>query len=123
MADEIEDAIAVIATARDEAAKPLVFTKEAAAASDQRSKSQFEASLPQIDGGFETVRAGLIRASTLFGEVAKAVARFHHPNATEIRLDEMSSARAFIERECKLRLAKKKGKAVEDVSVLDGLVC
>jgi hypothetical protein len=123
MANEIDDALAAIVAARNEAAKPLVFTDEAGAASDRRSRSQFEASLPLIDGGFETVRVGLLRASILFGEVAKAVAKFHDPNATHITLDQMNSARAFIERECRLRLAEKEGKRAEDVNVLDGLVC
>ena len=125
MADEtqIQTALAEIVKARDDAAAPLTFTAEAAKASDDRSEAQFRANLPQVPGGWTTVRDGILKASVLFGEVAKAIARFHDPTATQITLDQMATARGLAEHECKLNVATKKGKHFIEVTVLDGIIC
>jgi len=109
--------------ARDNAANPLHFSADAAAESDDRSRGQFRANLPRINGGFPAVREGLLQAFALYGAVAKMLAQFDDPAAAEITVEHMRIARIVSERACKLRLAGKTNKAVESVSASDGLVC
>src|SRR5690349_21372659 len=120
---EIAAALEQIVIARDAAAAPLTFATDAAAESDQRSADQFRASLPQVKGGFATVKKGLLHASSLFGVLAKTIAQFQDPAATQINLDQMHIARAAAEKACRLTLATQKGKTPTTVDVSDGLIC
>jgi len=120
---EIADALAAITKARDAAARPLTFNAKAAKESDDRSVGQFRANLPLVRGGFPSVKDGLVEASRLFGTIAKAIAKFQDPGATEISVEQMRIARAAAERACKLTLATKKRKSIESVSASDGLLC
>jgi len=120
---EIADALAQIVIARNAAAAPLVFAADAAAESDERSVGQFRATLPGVPGGFLTVRDALLHASALFGALAKTIAQFDKPVATEITLEQMRIARTAAERACKLQLATIKNKPIESVSVSDGHIC
>jgi hypothetical protein len=120
---EIQIALNEIAIARDAAAAPLRFNPAAAAASDEQSRGQFEANLPQIDGGFATVRDGLLAASALFGATAKALAQFQDVRATDISVEQMELAREFAEAACRLKLAQRHGVRPSDAGVREGLVC
>jgi hypothetical protein len=120
---QIDAALAVIVKARDEAASPLVFTDQAKTASDERSKGQFRASLPDIKGGFATVQDGLVKASRLFGQLAKQIALFENPEAQQISVSQMEIARGAAEEACKLRIAGIAKKPVESVGTAEGLVC
>ena len=120
---EIENALAEMEQARNDAAKPLAFTAQAAEDSDERSRGQFRASLPLIDGGFERVREGLLDASALYGRLAKELALFDNPNATEIAIDQAQTARLAAERACKLKVARKLSKAASEVRPSDGIPC
>ena len=120
---EIESALNEIGIARDAAAAPLTFTAAAIAASDEQSRGQFRANLPQIPGGFATVRAGLLSASALFGATAKALAQFQDVRATQITQDQMELAREFAEAACKLKLSQLHSVPVSATGVKEGLVC
>ena len=120
---QIASALGEIVAARNAAAAPLHFTAEADKASNDRSVTQFRATLPKVTGGFATVRDGLLRASTLFGTLAKAIAQSDDPAATQINVQQMSIARAAAEKACRLTLAKQKNKSVESVGAADGLIC
>ena len=120
---EIQSALTEIAIARDAAAAPLRFTPDAAAASDEQSRGQFLANLPQIRGGFATVRDGLLGASALFGATAKALAQFQDVRATEITKEQMELAREFAEAACRLKLAQQHGVSPSNAGVREGLVC
>lgn len=123
MADDIQSAIAECSAARSKAAKPLVFSKEAIASLEERSDAQLQASLPQISGGWEKVKDEVLRACTLVGTVAKQIAEFQNPDATEITLEQAGLARSVAEKACRLRLAEKSKKPVAAVGVNEGLVC
>lgn len=123
MTDDIANALAECIAARQAAAAPLKFSAEAAAEANQRSESQFRANLPLIPGGFAAARTNLLRAATLFGAISKAIALFHDPAATEITRDQMASARAVMERECRFKVAAVARKAPDAVGVAEGLVC
>ncbi|HXI29537.1 MAG TPA: hypothetical protein VNG89_13960 [Vicinamibacterales bacterium] len=119
----IQAALDAIVIARDAAAAPLVFTPDAAKASDDRSIAQFRANLPLVNGGFAVVKEGMLHASALFGALAKTIAQFDDPAATVINLEQMSIARTAAERACKLTLARTLNKALESVSATDGHIC
>ena len=123
LAREIQAALNEIAIARDAAAAPLRFAADAAAASDEQSRGQFLANLPQIRGGFGAVRDGLLSASALFGATAKALAQFQDVQATEITKDQMLLAREFAEAACRLKLAQLHGVSPSSAGVREGLVC
>lgn len=120
---EIASALPEMAKVRNDAAKPLVFSDAAAAAQDERSREQFRGSLPLIKGGFATVRTGLLEASALFGTLAKELARFDDPSATEISAAQAQLARETAESACKLKVAKKLQKSVSLVKASDGIPC
>lgn len=121
---QIEDALREIVIARDAAAAPLRFTADAAAASDEQSRGQFQANLPSIKGGFAgDVRKGLLEASALFGAIAKAIAQFQDIRAIEINTEQMELARAVAQKACRLRLADATGKRLDELSPTEGLVC
>src|SRR5688572_10179488 len=121
---QIEDARRQIVIARDAAAAPLTFSAAAAAESDEQSRGQFRASLPSIRGGFSgDVRDGLLKASALFGAIAKALAQFQDVRAAEINVEQMRMARAVAQKACRVRLADMTGKRVDEVSTAEGLVC
>ena len=122
MADDVEVALKECIAARAAAAKPLVFSTEALEEANQRTESQFRANLAKV-GGWTAARDSMIRASTLYGAVAKAVAIFHNPDAKEINVENQASARRLMEQECKFRVARSAKKAPNAVTVADGLVC
>ena len=122
MADEIKLALKACIAARSTAAKPLVFNAKALKMANQRTLAQFSANLAAV-GGWKAAGPALLKASTLFGSVAKAIARFHNPKAKVIGVDDMASARVLMEQECKFKIAKSKKKHPNAVSTSDGLVC
>ena len=123
MADEIDAALDACDAARAEAALPLRFTEEARLMLRNRSDAQFRANLPLIEGGFQRIKKGILRASTLTGSLAKAFQLFHDPTAKEIVLQHAVRARVEIEKECKIRVGAKLGKPPEAVGVSDGIPC
>ena len=123
MADDIKAAIAECSAARSRAAKPLVFSKEAVASLEGRSDGQLRASLPRIPGGWTSVKDEVLRACTLVGSVAKQIAQFQNPDATEISEEQAGLARSVAEKACRLRLAEKSKKAATAVGITEGLVC
>jgi hypothetical protein len=123
MAGEIDTALAEIASARNYAAQPLTFTTDASDLLEERGRGQLEATLPDIAGGWETVRDAILSAAGLVGEVAKAVALFQDANATEINVEQAALARTVAERACRLKLAADLQKDPEDLDVSDGWVC
>jgi hypothetical protein len=120
--DEIKRAVKECIAARKAAAAPLVFNAKALKIANQRTLAQFTANLQAV-GGWKVARPALLKASTLFGAVAKAIARFHNPKAKVIGVDEMASARVLMEQECKFKVAKSKKKHPSAVTTSDGLVC
>ena len=127
MTDDIETvikhALKEMEKARNDAAKPLTFTTEAAEASDERSRGQFRANLPTITGGFPVVREGLLEASALFGKLAKELTLFENPAAKEIPKERAMFAREISEHACKVRVARKLRKDPNDVKPKDGIPC
>jgi len=122
MPEDIQAAVNECIEARVKAAAPLKFSSEANQIANARTLGQFTANL-ETAGGWTAARPALLRAATLFGATAKAIALFHNANATEISKDEMASARELTERECKFGLAKLKRKPHTAVTANDGLVC
>jgi hypothetical protein len=120
---QIQTARGECADARNAAALPLVFNDVAAQKATDRDESQLRASLPQIPGGWPTVRLPVLRAATLSGAVAKAIAQFQDPDARTITEEQMFNGRGIAEKECKLKLAIVVGKDADEVDVSDGLVC
>lgn len=120
---EIATALPLMEAARNKAAEPLKFSAAAAKVSDDRSKGQFRANLPVIQGGFASIKEGLLAASTLFGSLAKALAQFENPDAKEISVEQAQFAREMAERQCKLRVAKKLNKSEAQVKAADGIPC
>lgn len=121
--DDIDRALDECEAARAEAAKPLTIHPDATADARERSEAQFRRSLPQIPGGWQTVRRNVLKASSLYGTVGRVLALFHDANATEIMPAQMETARMVIERECKFKIATKKGRPLDKVGARDGLVC
>ena len=121
--DEVETAKSEIAIAREYAAAPLLFSSEAATLLTDRDDGQLRANLPRIEGGWTTVREGVLRAAGLTGEVAKVLARFENENAEEITEEQANLARTVAERACKLKLAKDQQKDPDELSVEQGYVC
>jgi len=121
--DEIETAKSEIAIARDYAAAPLVFSSDAADTLSSRDEGQLRANLPRIEGGWATVRDGVLKASGLAGEVARAIALFQDPDATEITVEQGNLARSVAERACKLKLAEVLEKEPDELSVEEGFIC
>lgn len=122
MADDIQAAVDACIQARENAAAPLKFNAQALQMANERTLAQFTANL-ETAGGWKAAGPALLRASTLFGATAKAIALFHNEHATEIGVDEMADARMLMEKECKFGLAKKKGKHHTVVTARDGLLC
>lgn len=122
MAENIQAAVDQCIRAREEAAAPLKFNAAALKFSNDRTLHQFTANLAAA-GGWEAAGPAMLRAATLFGATAKAIALFHNPRATEIGLDEAGTARDVMERECRFGLAKRKGKHHTEIGVADGLIC
>jgi hypothetical protein len=117
---EIEDAVKECIAARVEAAKPLAFSAEAKKFADDRTLAQFTANLGRA-GGWKAAGPALLKAATLFGATAKAIADFH--GADKIGLDAAASARKTVEEECRFGLAKRTGKHPTAVNSKDGLIC
>jgi len=122
MAVDIKAAVNQCIKARENAAAPLKFNAEALEAANARTLAQFTANL-ETAGGWEAAGPALLRASTLFGATAKAIALFHNEHATEIGVDEMADARTLMEKQCRFGLAKRKGKHHTALSARDGLLC
>ena len=122
MADDIHAAVNECITAREKAAAPLKFTAEALKSANERTVGQFTANLERA-GGWKKAGPALLRASTLFGATAKAIALFHNEHATEINVDEMGAARKLMEEQCKFGLSKRTGKPLAAVNAADGLLC
>ena len=121
-ADEIQAAVNKCIKAREEAAAPLKFNAEALAFANNRTHDQFAANLERA-GGWKAAGPAMLRAATLFGATAKAIALFHNPQAEEIDKDETITARTLMESQCRFGLAKRKGKDPAAIDVNDGLVC
>ena len=121
--DEVETAKSEIAIAREYAAAPLLFSSDAATELSERDDGQLRANLPRIVGGWTTVRDGVLRAAALNGEIAKTLARFEDPEATEIKLEHATIARTVTERACKLKLARDQQKDPDELGVEEGFVC
>ena len=122
MSEEIRAAVDECIKARTAAAAPLKFTAQALEFANKRTLSQFTANL-EIAGGFSKAGPALLKAATLFGATAKAIALFHDPNAKEIDMTAAASARKVVEEECKFGLARRTGKHPTAVNSRDGLVC
>ena len=122
MAENIQAAVDQCIKAREEAAAPLKFNAAALKFANERTLTQFTANLAAA-GGWEAAGPALLRAATLFGATAKALALFHNPRANEIGLDEADTARTLMEHECRFGLAKRTGKHATAIGVPDGLVC
>src|SRR5215471_6156128 len=118
----IQEAVNQCIEARVKAASPLVFNAEALKFANNRTLAQFTANL-EIAGGFAKAGPALLKASTLFGATAKAIALFHDPNTKEIDMTAAASARKVVEEECKFGLARRTGKHPTAVNSRDGLVC
>lgn len=123
MADQFEQMLAECVAVREEAAGPLTISAQATQEANDRSLAQFRQNLPNVPGGIAAARDSLLRASKLLGALSKSIALFHNPGATEISADAMASARIVVERECRFRVAKAKGKDPADVDVSDGMIC
>src|SRR5215467_4781254 len=119
---EIQAAVDECIKARAAAAAPLKFNAEALEFANRRSLGQFTANLATA-GGWKGAGPALLKAATLFGATAKAIALFHNPHATEIDLDAAGAARNLVEQECKFGLARSKGKHPTAVNSRDGLIC
>jgi hypothetical protein len=122
MADDIQAAVNLCIEARAKAAAPLKFTVDALKQANERTLGQFTANLERA-GGWKKAGPALLRASTLFGATAKAIALFHSEDATQIGLDEMVAARELMEAQCKFGLARRTGKHHTAVNASDGLLC
>ena len=122
MAEDIQAAVNQCIKAREEAAAPLKFNAEALKLANDRTLGQFTANLATA-GGWKKAGPALLRASTLFGATAKAIALFHNERATEISVDEMAKARELMEKECRFGLARRTGKHPTAVTAGDGLLC
>jgi hypothetical protein len=122
MAGEIDTAVAECIEARAEAAKPLKFNREALDWAHTMTHGNFTENLARV-GGWETAGPNLLRAATLLGATAKAIALFHNPRATEINIHAAKTARAIVEKECRLGLASRTGRHPDTVGVADGLIC
>jgi hypothetical protein len=118
----VQSAVDHCIEARVRAAAPLVFNAEALKFANERTLAQFTANLATA-GGWSKAGPALLKAATLFGASAKAIALFHNPGATEIDLDAAASARKIVEAECKFGLARRTGKHHATVGAPDGLVC
>ena len=121
---EIEQALAFCKAARQAAALPLHFVKAAEDKANLESLGQFQRNMTLV-GGFANpkVKDSLLRASTLYGELAKAFALFQKPGTKEILVRHADRAREIMEQECHLRVAHVKGKPVQNVTVNDGVMC
>jgi hypothetical protein len=122
MADDIQAAVNECIKAREKAAAPLKFNAEALHSANARTLGQFTANLERA-GGWKKAGPALLRASTLFGTTAKAIALFHNEHATEISVDEMAAARELMEAQCKFGIARRTGKHHTAVNASDGLLC
>jgi hypothetical protein len=122
MSEDIKAAVNECINAREKAAAPLKFSAEALKQANDRTLAQFTANL-EAAGGWKAAGPALLRASTLFGSTAKAIALFHNEHATEIGVDEMADARNLMEKQCKFGLAKRKGKHPTALRASDGLLC
>jgi hypothetical protein len=122
MPGEIETAVDECIKARAQAAAPLTFNAEALKFANERTLAQFTANLA-LAGGWRAAGPALLKAATLFGATAKAIALFHNSRATEIDIDAAAGARKTVEEECKFGLAKRTGKHPTAIKSSDGLVC
>jgi hypothetical protein len=120
---EIKAALAEIVDARNKAAKPLTFARDATAEQNNRSAGQLRATLTKISGGWPTVREGVTSTAALLGQVAKSIALFQDAKATKITKEQAGMARSVAESACKLMVAKKLKKPPTAVGVKEGIVC
>lgn len=123
MPTEFERALNDLINARNDAALPLTFAADATAEQNDRSDGQLRANLPQISGGWDAVKEAVVNIATLFGEIARTIARVQDPNATVITKEQAGLARKLAERACRLSVAGQARKSADEVGVAEGIVC
>jgi hypothetical protein len=122
MAEDIKAAVAECTKATEAAALPLTFTAEARQIAVDRTLAQFTMNLVTA-GGWKAAGPAMLKAATLFGASAKAIALFHDDKATVIGVDDMAAARELVEDQCRFGLARRMKKHPAAVTTRDGLVC